>query len=109
MGGSALSSGTDLSADASESCLDQQSPIPSSERLESLQDAVRSIIVGIGEDVTREGLRDTPKVGHVRESVPGFCLKRVGLYFTYVLLNFLQRVAKAWLDASWGYRQTARR
>ena len=72
MGGSALSSGTDLSADASESCLDQRSPVSVSERLASLEDAVRSIIVGIGEDISREGLRDTPKVRYVGTSVAGF-------------------------------------
>ena len=72
MGGSALSSGTDLSADASESCLDQQSPVSASERLANLEDAVRSIILGIGEDVSREGLRDTPKVNSVRTSIAGF-------------------------------------
>lgn len=62
MGGSALSSGTDLSADASESCLDQHNLISASERLENLKDAVQDLIFGIGEDVSRDGLRDTPKV-----------------------------------------------
>ena len=30
--------------------------------LERLQSAVRVLLSGVGEDITREGLRDTPKV-----------------------------------------------
>ncbi|KAL3161382.1 hypothetical protein ABBQ32_010273 [Trebouxia sp. C0010 RCD-2024] len=41
-----------------------------------LQNAVRVLLSGVGEDISREGLRDTPK-----------------------------RVAKAWVDVSSGYRQ----
>ena len=32
-------------------------------RMSRMQDAVRKLISGIGEDLEREGLRDTPKVG----------------------------------------------
>ena len=69
MGGSALSSGTDLSADASESCIDQQFSVSVSERLENLQDAVQRLISGIGEDISRDGLKDTPKVDRLCKSV----------------------------------------
>ena len=33
--------------------------------LTRLQEAVRLLLGGIGEDISREGLRDTPKVGWV--------------------------------------------
>lgn len=55
MGGSAISSGTDISADAIEGC-------DPAVNLERLQDAVQALIAGVGEDVNRDGLRDTPKV-----------------------------------------------
>ena len=58
MGGSAVSSGTDLSVDVYE-------PSADTDLLETqtrLQEAVRTLITGIGEDVKRDGLRDTPKV-----------------------------------------------
>jgi hypothetical protein len=58
MGGSAVSSGTDISVDVSEACLDPSTSVS----FEKLQDAVQSIITGIGEDAHRDGLRDTPKV-----------------------------------------------
>lgn len=32
-------------------------------KLDRMQDAVRSLLLGIGEDVHRQGLLDTPKVG----------------------------------------------
>ncbi len=55
MGGSAVSSGTDLSVDVlSEPGTDVD--------LYKLQQAVQTLIAGIGEDIKREGLRDTPKV-----------------------------------------------
>lgn len=44
--------------------------------LQRLQSAVRVLLSGVGEDISREGLQDTPK-----------------------------RVAKAWVDVSTGYRQ----
>ena len=42
---------------------------------ERLQDAVRVLIQGLGEDAAREGLRDTPKVGacYGTESVNSMC------------------------------------
>ena len=58
MGGSAVSPGTDLSGDVYE-------PSPDTDLLETqirLQEAVRTLITGIGEDAKRDGLRDTPKV-----------------------------------------------
>ena len=51
-----MSSGTDISADVIETCTD--APVCP----ERLQDAVQALIAGVGEDVTRDGLRDTPKV-----------------------------------------------
>ena len=56
MGGSAVSSGTDVSVDVIETFTD--SPVSP----ERLQEAVQALIAGVGEDVSRDGLRDTPKV-----------------------------------------------
>ena len=64
MGGSAVSSGTDLSVDVYE-------PSADTDLLETqtrLQEAVRTLITGIGEDVKRDGLRDTPKVTSIPPS-----------------------------------------
>lgn len=61
MGGSAISSGTDISVD--ESCLTDPS---TSVSFEKLQEAVQTIISGIGEEIDRDGLKDTPKVSSRR-------------------------------------------
>lgn len=68
MGGSAVSSGTDLSADVYEPGTD----VDLLESQNKLQVAVQTLIAGIGEDLQRDGLRDTPKVGAtcVVESIP---------------------------------------
>ena len=58
MGGSAVSSGTDLSADVYEPGTD----VDLLETQAKLQVAVQTLIAGIGEDLQRDGLRDTPKV-----------------------------------------------
>ncbi|KAK9842302.1 hypothetical protein WJX81_005403 [Elliptochloris bilobata] len=71
--GSCLSSSSEVSAE------DRISEVCEEGSSERLQDAVRILIQGLGEDVKREGLRDTPK-----------------------------RVAKAWLDASAGYHQSVK-
>ena len=62
MGGSAVSSGTDLSVDVYEPSTD----VDLLETQAKLQQAVQTLITGIGEDLHREGLRDTPKVGSAR-------------------------------------------
>ena len=36
--------------------------MPASERLARMQGAVKTLLTGLGEDVHREGLEDTPKV-----------------------------------------------
>ena len=59
MGGSAVSSGTDLSVDVYEPGTD----VDLLETQAKLQVAVQTLITGIGEDLQRDGLRDTPKVG----------------------------------------------
>ena len=58
MGGSAVSSGTDLSVDVYEAGHD----VDLLETQNRLQQAVQTLITGIGEDLQRDGLRDTPKV-----------------------------------------------
>lgn len=58
MGGSAVSSGTDLSVDVYEPGHD----VDLLETQIRLQQAVQTLITGIGEDLKRDGLRDTPKV-----------------------------------------------
>jgi GTP cyclohydrolase I len=58
MTGSAMS--TDDSLEASETF--GELFVDDEARLERMQAAVRVIIAGVGEDVEREGLRDTPKV-----------------------------------------------
>ena len=57
MGGSAVSSGTDLSADVYEPGTD----VDLLETQAKLQLAVQTLIAGIGEDLQRDGLRDTPR------------------------------------------------
>ena len=55
--GSCLSSSSEVSAE------DRISEVCEEGGAERLQDAVRVLIQGLGEDLAREGLRDTPKVG----------------------------------------------
>lgn len=49
-------------------------PAPDSEqydvRLQRMQDCVRCLLQGVGEDTEREGLRDTPKVGYPSRTSP---------------------------------------
>ena len=105
MGGSAVSSGTDLSADVYEPGTDDLL-----ETQAKLQVAVQTLIAGIGEDLQRDGLRDTPKVGAGcivgRAPILGKPYKSPQ---SRDILSTVQRVAKAWLDASSGYRKTAKR
>ena len=54
--GSCLSSSSEMSAE------DRISEVCDDGSTERLQEAVRILIQGLGEDVSREGLRDTPKV-----------------------------------------------
>ncbi len=73
--------------------------------LHRLQSAVRVLLSGVGEDISREGLQDTPKVRrNLSTSTLLFC--RATHALTYVAL---QRVAKAWVDVSSGYRQDLHR
>lgn len=74
MGGSAVSSGTDLSVDVYE----PGSELDLIETQNRLQEAVQILITGIGEDVKRDGLRDTPKVRQ-------FCLLREYRYTTDIM------------------------
>jgi hypothetical protein len=39
-------------------------------KLERMKDSVRNLLVGIGEDPTREGLLDTPKVSETHRRRP---------------------------------------
>ena len=105
MGGSAVSSGTDLSADVYEPGTDDLL-----ETQAKLQVAVQTLIAGIGEDLQRDGLRDTPKVGAdcIVGRVP-ILGKPYSSPQSRDILSTMQRVAKAWLDASSGYRKTAKR
>ena len=50
------------SSAASEDVLDLQEAFVNTERL---RDSVSLLLNGLGEDVSREGLRDTPKVSHI--------------------------------------------
>ena len=64
--GSCLSSSSEMSA---EDRISEVCDVGSTERL---QEAVRILIQGLGEDVSREGLRDTPKVSlTTSKSTPG--------------------------------------
>ena len=67
--GSCLSSSSEVSAE------DRISEVCEEGSSERLQDAVRVLIQGLGEDAAREGLRDTPKVGacHGTESINSMC------------------------------------
>ena len=73
MGGSAASSQTDdcHSVDVADT-VDQGVPY----NIERVQEAVQTLICGIGEDIDREGLRDTPKV-IADTSGLAFCLCRM--------------------------------
>ena len=73
-----------------------------------LQSAVRVLLSGVGEDISREGLRDTPKVSS--DSSNPTTARTAATYFAYLSLVFiLQRVAKAWVDVSSGYKQDLHR
>ena len=64
--GSCLSSSSEMSAE------DRNSEVCDDGSAERLQEAVRILIQGLGEDVSREGLRDTPKVSSTAsKSTPG--------------------------------------
>lgn len=64
--GSCLSSSSEMSAE------DRISEVCDDGSTERLQEAVRILIQGLGEDVSREGLRDTPKVSSIAsKSRPG--------------------------------------
>ena len=64
--GSCLSSSSEMSAE------DRISEVCDDGSTERLQEAVRILIQGLGEDVSREGLRDTPKVSTTSsKSTPG--------------------------------------
>lgn len=54
--GSCLSSSSEVSTE------DRVSEVGEDGSTDRLQEAVRTLILGLGEDPTREGLRDTPKV-----------------------------------------------
>lgn len=97
-------------------------------RLRSAQQCVRTLLLGLGEDPEREGLRDTPKVrrdwtcgssgarasvdrGRARDANP---LSRILQHPNRPPahtpppprpIHTLQRVAKAFLDMTQGYRQ----
>ena len=60
---SAMGAGSCLSSSSEVSAEDRISEVCEEGSSERLQDAVRVLIQGLGEDVAREGLRDTPKVG----------------------------------------------
>ena len=66
--GSCLSSSSEVSAE------DRISEVCEEGSTERLQDAVRVLIQGLGEDVAREGLRDTPKVGACCRAEPAMLL-----------------------------------
>lgn len=70
-----------------------------------LQSAVTVLLSGVGEDISREGLRDTPKVQCYR---CWSCTYRAHVSMLQSL-PLLQRVAKAWVDVSSGYRQDLHR
>lgn len=71
-----------------------------------LQNAVHSLLSGIGEDVCREGLRDTPKASFAEISPESDKIENV---IQQLMHAILQRVAKAWIDATEGYRQSTHR
>ena len=74
--------------------------------LHRLQNAVSVLLSGVGEDISREGLQDTPKV----RSMMAACLHHSWSYVARLHTNTaLQRVAKAWVDVSSGYRQDLHR
>lgn len=75
--------------------------------LQRLQSAVRVLLSGLGEDISREGLQDTPKVPS-RRSIELLVASRSTCQ-TRESLCALQRVAKAWVDVSSGYRQDLHR
>lgn len=96
-----------------------------------MQAAVHQLLVGVGEDPEREGLVDTPRVRRpgrlplASSALPPLaaasrCCRPVSLAVSrrccaislavsLLLLPMLQRVAKAWLDMTRGYRQECKR
>ena len=100
------------------------SPPPVDPALAPLCDFVRTLIDGVGEDANREGLVDTPKVRRWREREAGagrggaprgkrdsgggrstFSHKKITRpRLPLSLLPSFQRVAKAWLDMTAGYK-----
>lgn len=90
-------------------------PAVASPAMHRMQHAVTTLLHCIGEDPTREGLRDTPKVGAgggvgALLGGDGACAasvqEREEFSCSYVLIYVSeQRVAKAWLDMTRGEDQ----
>lgn len=74
-------------------------------KLDRMQGAVTSLLVGIGEDVHRQGLLDTPKVG----GRFGGTLQNVARSVAKPAFHCMQRVAKAMIAMTEGYRQDSGR
>jgi GTP cyclohydrolase I len=74
-------------------------------KLDRMQGAVRSLLLGIGEDVQRQGLLDTPKVS----GRFGGTLQNVARIVANLAYCCTQRVAKAMIAMTEGYRQESGR
>ncbi len=73
-----------------------------------MEAAVRTLITGIGEDLEREGLRDTPKVRpSLRPAAAAQRPRRRASGLTAA--STAQRVAQAFVEMSLGYRQDVAR
>ena len=95
------------------------------QELAHMASAVHQLLVGVGEDPAREGLVDTPRVSccsvaaarrvllggrwHRRRPPPPASRRLPADPPRLSLSLCLQRVAKAWLDMTRGYRQECKR
>lgn len=74
------------------------------QRLQRMGECVRVLLMGLGEDISREGLRDTPQVR--RLSLTAALHANTARQTIHSNLECaLQRVAKALLDMTAGYRE----